>query len=70
MPTTITFNISQDGTVTETVQGVKGQVCESLTKTIEEKLGQVESRVHTGDYYAKSQNYETVEEFTHDSECA
>jgi len=68
MPTTITFNISQDGTVTETVEGVKGQVCESLTKTIEEKLGQVESRVHTGDYYTKSQNY--VQEFTHDSECA
>ena len=68
MPTTIKFNISQDGTVTETVEGVKGQVCESLTKTIEEKLGEVESRVHTGDYYNNNINYQ--EEFTHDSECA
>ena len=71
MPTTIKFSIAQDGTVTETVEGVKGPSCESLTKEIEDKLGNVESRIHTGDYYTKVQDHELetiVEEFTHDSE--
>ena len=73
MTTTIKFSIAQDGTVTETVEGVKGARCESLTKEIEEKLGNVESRIHTGEYYTKVEDSELesiVDEFTHDSECA
>ena len=71
MTTTIKFSIAQDGTVTETVEGVKGPSCESLTKEIEDKLGNVESRIHTGEYYTKAQDSELefiVDEFTHDSE--
>ena len=68
MPTTIKFTIAQDGTVTEEVQGVKGTQCESLTKNIEDRLGVIENRIHTPNYYQKVE--EGVEEFTHDSECA
>tara|TARA_B100001029_G_C15018335_1_gene428868 strand:- start:479 stop:685 length:207 start_codon:yes stop_codon:yes gene_type:complete len=68
MPTTIKFTIAQDGTVTEEVQGVKGAQCESLTKNIEDRLGVIENRIHTPNYYQKVE--EGVEEFTHDSECA
>ena len=53
MPTTIKFTIAQDGTVTEEVQGVKGTQCESLTKTIEDRLGVIENRIHTPSYYQK-----------------
>ena len=44
-----------------------------MTKEIEEKLGNVESRIHTGEYYTKVEDSELesiVDEFTHDSECA
>tara|TARA_R100000664_G_C2701380_1_gene101564 strand:+ start:16 stop:297 length:282 start_codon:yes stop_codon:yes gene_type:complete len=66
MPTTIKFTIAQDGTVTEEVQGVKGTKCESLTKNIEERLGEVENRIHTPSFYQKVED--EIEEFTHDSE--
>jgi len=68
MPTTIKFTIAQDGTVTEEVHGVKGTQCESLTKTIEDRLGIIENRIHTPSFYQKGEV--DVEEFTHDSECA
>mgnify|MGYP001158045579 CR=1 FL=1 len=35
------FTIRQDGTVTEEVIGVVGNVCQDLTRSIEEKLGEV-----------------------------
>ena len=38
---TIKFSIRQDGTVAEEVFGVIGNSCQDLTKTIEEKLGNV-----------------------------
>jgi len=66
--TTVTFVISQDGTVTEKVDGVKGRVCESVTRSIEEKLGVVQRREHTSDYYESLVNEEVLEEYTHDSE--
>jgi len=52
---TIKFKISQDGTVTEEVQGTVGNECERLTKEIEEALGTVSGRIHKQEYY-KSQN--------------
>ncbi len=66
--TTVTFVISQDGTVTEKVDGVKGRVCESVTRAIEEKLGVVQRREHTSEYYESLVNEEVLEEYTHDSE--
>ena len=66
--TTVTFVISQDGTVTEKVDGVKGRVCESVTRAIEEKLAVVQRREHTSEYYESLVNEEVLEEYTHDSE--
>mgnify|MGYP001188426584 FL=1 len=66
--TTVTFVISQDGTVTEKVSGVKGNVCESITKVLEDKLGDIILREHTPEYYQSAVVDETIEEFTHDSE--
>ena len=54
---TIKFSIRQDGTVTEEVIGVKGTQCIDLTESIESKLGNIQWRKETPDYYQK-QNYE------------
>ena len=39
--TTIRYSITPNGTVEEIVEGVKGHACDSLTKPIEESLGEV-----------------------------
>jgi len=51
---TLKFNIRQDGTVTEEVIGVTGDVCENLTAEIEKKLGALENRVHKPEYYQQN----------------
>jgi len=66
--TTVTFVIAQDGTVTERVAGVKGNVCEDITRVLEDRLGDVLHREHTSDYYQTAVVEEPIEEFTHDSE--
>ena len=66
--TTVTFVIAQDGTVTEKVEGVKGNVCEDITRVLEDRLGDVLQREHTPEYYQSAVTEEIVEEFTHDSE--
>ena len=38
---TLKFTIRQDGYVTEEVIGVIGNQCQEITKSIEEKLGEV-----------------------------
>ncbi len=48
---TIKYTIKQDGTVTEEVQGASGDVCITLTQDLEDKLGDLESRVYNSDYY-------------------
>ena len=53
---TITFKIRQDGIVEERVDGVKGDVCENLTKDLEAKLGDLTRRIHTSEYYQKKEN--------------
>tara|TARA_R100000152_G_C6605943_1_gene61456 strand:- start:289 stop:504 length:216 start_codon:yes stop_codon:yes gene_type:complete len=65
---TIKFTIRQDGTVTEEVMGVIGNECESLTKRVEERLGNMRSRDHKPEYYQSLTVEETIQEFTHDSE--
>ena len=39
--TKLKFSIRQDGLVTEEVIGVVGNACQDLTRSIEEKLGEV-----------------------------
>ena len=55
---TIKFTIRQDGTVTEEVIGAVGNECESLTKNIEEKLGEVQRVEHKPEYYQQKQTTE------------
>ena len=59
MKETIRFTIRQDGTVLEKVEGVYGSNCENLTSSIEEKLGVVDYKESTSDYYNKAQILET-----------
>ena len=51
----IKFIIKQDGTVTEEVIGAVGNECESLTKNIEEKLGEVQRVERKPEYYHQKQ---------------
>tara|TARA_B100000131_G_scaffold268852_1_gene267947 strand:+ start:239 stop:457 length:219 start_codon:yes stop_codon:yes gene_type:complete len=48
---TIKYTIRQDGNVTEEVFNVPGTECLNLTDDIEIKLGDLEKRVYTSDYY-------------------
>jgi len=47
----LVFRILQDGTVEETVSGVKGTGCLDLTEEIEDALGVVQYRKETPEYY-------------------
>ena len=48
---TIKFTISQDGIVSEEVIGVIGNECENITRSIEEKLGNVTYVEPKPEYY-------------------
>ena len=48
---TIKYTIRQDGNVTEEVFNVPCDVCVKMTEDIEIKLGDLENRVYTADYY-------------------
>ena len=51
----IKFTIRQDGLVSEEVIGVVGDACQDLTKSIEEKLGEV-TYVETKPEYYQQEN--------------
>ena len=59
---TIKYTIKQDGTVTEEVQGAFGDTCLNLTRDLEKKLGDLETRVHTSEYF--KQTIENTEDVT------
>jgi len=48
---TLKFSIRQDGLVSEEVFGAIGTECQNLTKSIEEKLGEVTYIEHKPEYY-------------------
>lgn len=50
----LVFRILQDGTVEETVSGVKGTGCLDLTEKIEDALGVVQYRKEKPEYYEQS----------------
>ena len=54
------FTIRQDGYVTEEVFGAIGNECQQITKSIEEKLGEV-SYVETKPEYYQSQENVTLQ---------
>jgi len=47
----IKFSIKQDGRVTQEVFNVPGDACLNLTEDVEVKLGDLEQRVYTCDYF-------------------
>tara|TARA_B100001996_G_scaffold133197_1_gene101375 strand:+ start:7 stop:219 length:213 start_codon:yes stop_codon:yes gene_type:complete len=49
--TKVIFKIHQDGRVEERVQGAPGDTCESITRNLEKKLGDLENRIYTSEYY-------------------
>ena len=51
----IKFTIRQDGLVSEEVVGVVGDACQDLTKSIEEKLGEV-TYIETKPEYYQQEN--------------
>ena len=51
----IKFTIRQDGLVSEEVLGVVGDTCQDLTKSIEEKLGEV-TYIETKPEYYQQEN--------------
>ena len=55
---TLKFTIRQDGLVSEEVIGVVGNACQDLTKSIEEKLGEV-TYVETKPEFYQQQNTQT-----------
>ena len=63
--TTLKFTIRQDGYVTEEVMGVIGNQCQEITKSIEEKLGEV-SYVETKTEFYQQQNTQKNVTLQHD----
>ena len=56
----IKYSIRQDGKVTQEVFNVPGDVCLNLTEDLEIKLGDLEQRVFTADYYQQSNLNEDI----------
>ena len=52
----IKFTIRQDGLVTEEVFGTVGNECQDITKSIEEKLGNVTYVETKPEYYQSQEN--------------
>ena len=48
---TVKYTIKQDGTVEETVSGVKGSSCLDLTEKIEDALGVVQYRKQKPEFF-------------------
>jgi len=57
---TLKFTIRQDGYVTEEVMGVIGNECENITRSIEEKLGEVTYVEPKPEYYQQQNTQKDV----------
>ena len=51
---TLKFTIRQDGQVTEEATGFTSHECVEITKSIEEKLGNVETRQFKPEFYSNN----------------
>ena len=65
---TLKFVIRQDGTVEETVTGVRGASCEQVTKRIEEALGKVVHSKKTEEYFETPFDQNVVNDVTQETE--
>jgi len=64
---TLKFTIRQDGYVTEEVMGIIGNECENITRSIEEKLGEV-TYVETKPEFYQQQNTQKDVTLQHDQD--
>lgn len=55
----IVITIGPDGGVQIKVEGVPGTSCVDFTKFLEDELGDVTERIHTGEYYLEEEEVET-----------
>ncbi len=61
--TSVRYIISPDGkTITEQVEGVKGNQCEMITNPIEEALGNLINKAYTTDFYDTEDRFERLNE--------
>ena len=61
--TSVRYIISPDGkTITEQVEGVKGNQCEVITNSIEEALGNLINKAYTTDFYDTEDRFERLNE--------
>ena len=61
--TSVRYIISPDGkTITEQVEGVKGNQCALITTSIEDALGEVINRKPTADFYNSEERLQQLEE--------
>ena len=61
--TMVRYVISPDGkTITEQVEGVKGNQCEVITNSIEEALGNLINKAYTTDFYNDEERLQKLEE--------
>ena len=61
--TSVRYIICPDGrTITEQVDGVKGNQCAVITSSIEDALGIVTSRKPTSDFFNDDKRFENLEE--------
>ena len=63
---TLRFKIHQDGKVEETVEGFKGNACNSATKNIEDALGEVKVKNKTSEAFISNQS-ETSNQINNES---
>jgi hypothetical protein len=61
----IRFRIRPDGRVEELVEGVKGASCQELTRSIEARLGSVQTSSATSDHYVSAGEELTVQQNSH-----
>ena len=63
---TLRFKIHQDGRVEETVEGFKGNACNSATKNVENALGEVKVKNKTAEAFILNQS-ENLKQFNNES---
>ena len=61
--TSVRYIISPDGkTITEQVEGIKGNQCEMITSPIEQALGNLINKAYTTDFYDTEERLQQLEE--------
>jgi len=57
------ITIDRNGIATIHVKGVRGPGCESLTRKLEDRIGETRERIHTAEYFEEPAE-NRIEEYT------